>query len=98
MQRRGSQLNSCWRYELRASHAGYSALHILAELGVDVWREQRGHVEARKDGHTVARREESVARHRNGSGDDAWRAKHSHKDLVLVDARANVCSRRGEEL
>lgn len=97
VQRRRGELHGGGRHELRARHAGDLPAQLLAHVAVEVWRQQGGHVEGGEDGHAVARGEEGVAGHGDGSGDDAGRAEHADKDLVLVDAHADVGGGRCEE-
>ena len=95
---RAEDLHESRRGELRQRLARGVSLDLVAQPlrqhGTEQWRD----VEGRKDGHAVAQRKEGERGRRDGAEGGAGGPEQLHKDLVLVDAEADVGGRGGGEL
>lgn len=98
MQRRGDDLRGGGGGELHDRLAADVPLDLGAHDRRHGGAQQHGDVEARKDGHAVAGREERVAGRRDAADGLADGAEHACVHLVLVDAQADVGRGGGGEL
>lgn len=97
MDGRREQLDGGGRSKLRDRLAADSPAHLEAQTLRDDGAEQRRDVEGRKDGQTVAQREEGVGGRWHGARRPP-RTEQLHVHLVLVDAEPDIGRRGGGKL